>query len=51
MNDGKNLESLHPYATTIGLYSGLELVAVAKVGKPTKITPSYPINFLIKYDG
>ena len=51
VNDGKNLESQHPYATTIGLYSGLELVAVAKLGKPTKITPSYPINFLIKYDG
>ena len=41
---------LAPYATTIGLYSGAELVAVAKLGKPTTIAPNYPINFLIKYD-
>lgn len=41
---------LAPYATTIGLYSGSQLVAVAKLGKPTKVAPNYPINFLIKYD-
>jgi hypothetical protein len=41
---------LAPYATTIGLYSGSDLIAVAKMGKPTKIAPNYPINFLIKYD-
>ena len=41
---------LAPYATTIGLYSGLDLVMVAKLGKPVKILPNYPINFLIKYD-
>jgi hypothetical protein len=41
---------LAPYATTIGLYSGSHLVAVAKLGKPTKVAPNYPINFLIKYD-
>lgn len=41
---------LAPYATTIGLYSGLDLVMVAKLGKPVKILPNYPINFLIKFD-
>ena len=41
---------LAPYATTIGLYSGLDLVMVAKLGKPIKILPNYPINFLIKFD-
>ena len=42
---------LAPYATTIGLYSGSHLVAVAKLGKATKVAPNYPINFLIKFDG
>jgi hypothetical protein len=51
MEHGKTLEAMCPYVTTIGLYSGLELVGVAKLGRPTKITPNYPINFLIKYDG
>ena len=41
---------LAPYATTIGLYSGLDLVMVAKLGKPVKILPNYPINFLVKFD-
>ena len=41
---------LAPYATTIGLYSGLDLVMVAKLGKPVNILPNYPINFLIKFD-
>ena len=41
---------LAPFATTIGLYSGLDLVMVAKLGKPVKILPNYPINFLIKFD-
>lgn len=41
---------LAPYATTIGLYQGAELAMVAKLGKPVKIIPNYPINFLIKYD-
>ena len=41
---------LAPYATTIGLYDGLDLVMVAKLGKPIKILPNYPINFLIKFD-
>lgn len=39
-----------PLATTIGLYSGLDLVAVAKLGTPIKITPELPINFVIKMD-
>lgn len=41
---------LAPYVTTIGLYSGLDLVAVAKLGTPIKITPELPINFIIKMD-
>ena len=41
---------LAPYATTIGLYHGAELAMVAKLGRPVKIIPNYPINFLIKYD-
>jgi hypothetical protein len=51
MKNGKNLDSLKPHATTIGLYDGLSLVGVAKLGKPIKITNNYPINFLVKYDG
>ena len=41
---------LTPMATTIGLYSGLDLVAVAKLGSPIKITPELPINFVVKMD-
>lgn len=41
---------LAPYCTTIGLYSGLEMVAVAKLGTPIKITPELPINFVVKMD-
>jgi hypothetical protein len=37
-------------ATTIGLYDGLSLVAVAKLGTPIKITPELPINFVVKMD-
>lgn len=39
-----------PLVTTIGLYSGLDLVAVAKLGNPIKITPEFPINFVVKMD-
>jgi hypothetical protein len=39
-----------PLATTIGLYDGLDLVAVAKLGSPIKITPELPINFVVKMD-
>jgi hypothetical protein len=41
---------LAPTATTIGLYSGLDLVMVAKLGSPIKITPELPINFVVKMD-
>jgi len=39
-----------PMVTTIGLYSGLEMVAVAKLGTPIKITPELPLNFVVKMD-
>jgi len=41
---------LAPYATSIGLYQGVELVAVAKLGSPIKITPDFPMNFIVKMD-
>ena len=41
---------LAPYATSIGLYSGTELVIIAKLGSPIKITPDFPINFIVKID-
>jgi hypothetical protein len=42
---------LAPMATTIGLYdNNLELVALAKLGTPIKITPELPINFVVKID-
>ena len=42
---------LAPMATSIGLYdNNLELVALAKLGTPIKITPELPINFVVKMD-
>lgn len=41
---------LAPYATTVGLYDGPDLVMTAKLANPIKLVPNYPINFLIKYD-
>lgn len=41
---------LAPYATSIGLYDGTDLVAIAKLGSPIKITPDFPINFVVKID-
>lgn len=41
---------LAPYVTTIGLYNGLDLVAVAKLASPIKLTGEFPVNFLIKLD-
>lgn len=41
---------LAPMVTTVGLYSGLDLVAVAKLGAPVKITSELPINFVVKMD-
>ena len=41
---------LSPYVTSIGLYQGINLVAVAKLGSPIKITPDFPMNFIVKMD-
>lgn len=41
---------LAPYVTSIGLYNGLDLVAVAKLGTPIKLTKDFPINFIVKMD-
>lgn len=41
---------LAPMVTTIGLYDGLDLVAVAKLGSPIKLPKTIPINFVIKMD-
>jgi hypothetical protein len=41
---------LAPMATTIGLYMGLDIVAVAKLGSPIKISNELPINFVVKMD-
>lgn len=41
---------LAPMVTTIGLYCGLDLVCVAKLGSPIKITSELPINFIVKMD-
>ncbi len=41
---------LYPAVTTVGLYNGCDLVAIAKLGSPIKITPNFPINFIVKMD-
>ena len=41
---------LAPMATAVGLYDGLQLVALAKLGTPIKISPELPINFVVKMD-
>jgi hypothetical protein len=41
---------LAPYITTVGLYSGAELVAIAKLAAPIKNTGEIPINIVIKWD-
>jgi len=41
---------LAPYVTSIGLYQDSELVAIAKLGSPIKLTPDFPINFIVKID-
>jgi hypothetical protein len=41
---------LAPMVTTIGLYSGLDVVAIAKLGTPIKLTPELPYNFVVKMD-
>lgn len=41
---------LAPFATTVGLYNGLDLVGVAKLANPIKITPDFPYTFVVKMD-
>jgi hypothetical protein len=41
---------LAPYITTIGLYNGADLVAVAKLAQPIKNGGEFPLNILIKWD-
>lgn len=41
---------LSPYITTIGLYDGLDLIAVAKLATPVKTNGKLPLNFLVKWD-
>ena len=41
---------LAPYITTVGLYSGAELVAIAKLAQPIKNTGEIPINIVVKWD-
>jgi hypothetical protein len=41
---------LAPYATTVGLYQDSQLVAVAKLAHPIKMSGTYPINFAIRID-
>jgi hypothetical protein len=41
---------LAPYITTVGLYSGAELVAIAKLASPIKNTGEIPINIVVKWD-
>lgn len=49
-NADKTGSYLAPYVTSIGLYNGLDLVAVAKLGSPIKLTQDFPINFVVKLD-
>ncbi len=57
-NDYEASSSLDPtgsylttYVTSVGLYNdNSELLAIAKMARPIKILPDYPINFLIKLD-
>jgi hypothetical protein len=41
---------LAPFVTTVGLYEGMDLVAIAKLGNPIKLTPDFPYNFVVKLD-
>lgn len=42
---------LAPYITTIGLYDdNYDLVAVAKLARPVKSLPEFPVNFLVRFD-
>lgn len=41
---------LAPYITQVGLYSGADLVALAKLAQPIKNTGEIPINIIVKWD-
>jgi hypothetical protein len=41
---------IKPYITTVGLYNGLDLVAVAKLGSPIKNCGDFPLNIVVKID-
>ena len=42
---------LAPYITTIGLYDdNMDMIAVAKLGKPIKSLPDFPVNFIVRID-
>lgn len=42
---------LAPFITTIGIYDDeLQMVAVAKLPKPIKSLPDYPLNFIVRFD-
>ena len=42
---------LAPFITTIGLYDDTNnMVAVAKLPKPIKSLPDYPVNFVVRFD-
>lgn len=42
--------NLCPYVTSIGLYNGLDLIAVAKLGTPIKNQGYFPLNFIVRFD-
>ncbi len=42
---------LRPYITTIGFYDdAFDLLFVAKLTKPVKKLPDYPLNFIVRFD-
>ena len=41
---------LAPYITTVGLYNGVDLVAIGKLGTPIKNGGEFPLNILVKWD-
>jgi hypothetical protein len=41
---------LAPFITTVGLYNGVDLVGVAKLGMPIKNSGELPLNILVKWD-
>lgn len=41
---------LAPYITSIGLYSGADIVGVAKLAMPIKNSGEFPLNILVKWD-